>query len=224
MRSIVSTDDLRLGMFVADLDRPWLGTPFLLQGFLIESQDDMDKLRRYCEFVHVDRSRSVGGEYEEDPAARWHPEVAPANSPRPGGAAAETPGEFHDLLRTLQRHAPLLKRAGGAGAALPLPALQESDRQSVLEEELVYAAPFYEELRDALRGVAAAIETAGQPDFGRVGENLGEVVRSIQRNPDAAIWLTRLRRSDQYAYDHSLDVAVHMVVFARFLGMPEAML
>ena len=29
----IYTHDLELGMYVANLDRPWLGTPFLLQGF-----------------------------------------------------------------------------------------------------------------------------------------------------------------------------------------------
>ena len=36
MLSKVDVKDLKIGMFVADLDRPWIDTPFLLQGFLIE--------------------------------------------------------------------------------------------------------------------------------------------------------------------------------------------
>ena len=32
--------DLAIGMFVAELDRPWLDTPFLLQGFMIEEQTE----------------------------------------------------------------------------------------------------------------------------------------------------------------------------------------
>ena len=31
------TTDLRLGMYVSRLDRPWLETPFLFQGFYIEN-------------------------------------------------------------------------------------------------------------------------------------------------------------------------------------------
>jgi HD-GYP domain-containing protein (c-di-GMP phosphodiesterase class II) len=45
---------LRTGLFVADLDRPWLDTPFLLQGFLIETDDEIEALRRHCRFVHID--------------------------------------------------------------------------------------------------------------------------------------------------------------------------
>ena len=54
----VATTELALGMYVARLDRPWLETPFLFQGFPITNNADIDKLQQYCEFVYVDQSRS----------------------------------------------------------------------------------------------------------------------------------------------------------------------
>ena len=50
----VAVEDLRLGMFVVELDRPWLDTPFLLQGFLVDSQVELDTLVKYCDYVYVD--------------------------------------------------------------------------------------------------------------------------------------------------------------------------
>src|SRR5690554_4317460 len=50
----VAVEDLCKDMFVADLDRPCLDTPFLLQGFLVDSQVELDTLRKYCEYVYVD--------------------------------------------------------------------------------------------------------------------------------------------------------------------------
>ena len=32
MASKIFTTEIKVGMFVADLDRPWVDTPFLLQG------------------------------------------------------------------------------------------------------------------------------------------------------------------------------------------------
>lgn len=55
----VDVESLRIGMFVADLDREWRGTPFLLQGFLIESDEELDQLREYCGHVFVDPARST---------------------------------------------------------------------------------------------------------------------------------------------------------------------
>lgn len=55
----IPVDRLQRGMFVVELDRPWPDTPFLLQGFLIDSQIELDTLRRYCRYVYVDLERST---------------------------------------------------------------------------------------------------------------------------------------------------------------------
>lgn len=46
--------DLEPGMYVCRLDRPWIETPYLLQGFHIKSQDEIDQLNNYCEYVYID--------------------------------------------------------------------------------------------------------------------------------------------------------------------------
>lgn len=58
----IRTPDLLKGMFVTRLDRPWLGTPYKLQGFHIKSQKDIDKLLQYTEHVFIDteKSRALG--------------------------------------------------------------------------------------------------------------------------------------------------------------------
>lgn len=54
----VYSDQLKPGMYVSELDRPWLDTPFLLQGFLIESDSDIEQLQQHCEFVYIDVIKS----------------------------------------------------------------------------------------------------------------------------------------------------------------------
>lgn len=49
---------LEKGMFVAELDRPWEGTPFLFQGFMIEADEDLVMLRQHCKHVFVDDLQS----------------------------------------------------------------------------------------------------------------------------------------------------------------------
>lgn len=58
MKIKVETKDLIVGMYVSELDRPWLETPFLFQGFAITSQGDINELTRYCEYVFVDEEKS----------------------------------------------------------------------------------------------------------------------------------------------------------------------
>jgi HD-GYP domain-containing protein (c-di-GMP phosphodiesterase class II) len=53
----VSVGDLKVGMYVSRLDRPWLETRFLFQGFHITNSEDIRDLRERCEYVYVDPER-----------------------------------------------------------------------------------------------------------------------------------------------------------------------
>lgn len=52
-RKMLKVRELEPGMFVEELDRPWLETPYLLQGILIQSEEDISELAKFCEFVYV---------------------------------------------------------------------------------------------------------------------------------------------------------------------------
>ncbi|MCW9018551.1 MAG: DUF3391 domain-containing protein, partial [Kangiellaceae bacterium] len=50
----VFSEDLQPGMFVAELDRDWSESTFLIQGFTIEGPADIEEVKRQCKFVYVD--------------------------------------------------------------------------------------------------------------------------------------------------------------------------
>lgn len=54
----VYSGELEEGMYVAELDRSWLHTPFDRPGFLITQPSQIEVLRRCCEYVYVDPTRS----------------------------------------------------------------------------------------------------------------------------------------------------------------------
>jgi HD-GYP domain-containing protein (c-di-GMP phosphodiesterase class II) len=58
MRKKISVQELQLGMFVGELDRPWLGTPFLYQGFVVRTPQEIDDIRKFCREVFVDTERA----------------------------------------------------------------------------------------------------------------------------------------------------------------------
>lgn len=82
-------------MYVSELDRPWLETPFLFQGFYIRNEEEIKALSTHCQHVFVDSD-------EED---------APApESPPPMAVAEKKPSE---ALRGLKSE---IKRASGIHA------------------------------------------------------------------------------------------------------------
>jgi len=54
----VPVGDLRFGMYVAELDRPWVGTPFAFQGFMLQTERQLQALRKFCRHVFVDSGLS----------------------------------------------------------------------------------------------------------------------------------------------------------------------
>ncbi|MCW9015451.1 MAG: DUF3391 domain-containing protein, partial [Kangiellaceae bacterium] len=50
----VRVQDLKIGMYVAQLDKPWESSSFLFQGFPIESEEQIDQLKRECRSVFVE--------------------------------------------------------------------------------------------------------------------------------------------------------------------------
>jgi len=51
--------DLKVGMFVCRLDRPWEGTPFPLQGVELRSEADIKAIRDLCHYVYIDALRQA---------------------------------------------------------------------------------------------------------------------------------------------------------------------
>ncbi len=55
---MVATNDLKVGMYVQELDRPWLETPFMFQGFIIKNLDEIEMLGKYCDYVYINKKQA----------------------------------------------------------------------------------------------------------------------------------------------------------------------
>jgi HD-GYP domain-containing protein (c-di-GMP phosphodiesterase class II) len=55
----IPVSELRFGMYIAELDRPWTDTPFVFQGFVLSNEQQLEALRKYCHSVIVDVERST---------------------------------------------------------------------------------------------------------------------------------------------------------------------
>ncbi|MBL8482649.1 MAG: HD-GYP domain-containing protein [Rhodocyclaceae bacterium] len=284
-------------MFVFELDRPWLDTPFLLQGFLIEEQSQIDDLRKFCRFVYIDRSRSVGDQFAAAALPEKAAAAAPAPAPAPGRVPMPVPpsyeGSFFDLLRQMRAErtahngqaaahddarvdnihrdwmetlpdAPVEGESAGDPAAQgsavsrldprgwieglvdrwrhrrnerEASAAPASDEPSAkagpqpvypdgisVEREMRVAERAFDTGQNAVAELMTDLRANRAPDVDRVQHAVEDLASSVIRNPDALLWLTRLKRSDRYSYDHALDVAIHIMVFGRHLGLPREQL
>ena len=58
MEKQLKVSELQVGMYVSRLDRPWLETPFLIQGIRINNKKDIDILNNYCKKVYIDTEKT----------------------------------------------------------------------------------------------------------------------------------------------------------------------
>ncbi len=111
-------------MYVAELDRPWTDTPFVFQGFLLSTQQQLDALRKYCRTVFIDVER---GAVPPRPALRVaYPErVTVEQEFRPAGKAYQT-------SRSLTREVMSAVRIGRTLDAAPIATAVSTMTDSVL--------------------------------------------------------------------------------------------
>ena len=187
---IVSVADLKIGMFVADPDRPWTDLPFLLQGVLIETQKEIETFRQFCRFVYVDRSRSTGDQY----AARVQESRQPLDcTVRPSGNGEITSRRDRLLAALDIRNEPLVK-------------------------EIERAEPILSAARHNMAHAFKALQSQQLMDVPHIKEGVIEVVQSVRRHPEAAAWLTRLQKAGKYLHEHAVDVSLHMIMIGSHLG------
>ena len=208
----IDVEFLKPGIYVTDLDRPWLGTPFLLQGFLIEDEEQIAQLQRLCRTVHIDRRRSIGDQYaalvRERDLRRPLAADASLSADVSSGAAADA-GEFLSVARRVRE-----RRAPSS-----LPRARPPAHESGLEAELLYSATIIDDVHRTLESIRQGSDAEGNIDLSRVCGLVDEMAAGVERNADAMLWLTKLKITDQYSYDHAVDVSVHLMVFGRFLGL-----
>ena len=294
MAQKVMTSDLRIGMFVADLDRPWVDTPFLLQGFIIEDGDQIADLQKHCEYVIVDRARSVGDQFEAAPGAGpakrgSGPDVATRPAPATVARPVSKPIEPPPPQPVDGRSGPRLKRVrledvasrsgrgpaardddsegmfgrvfgglkgmlGGqkdrvspprpsapvappepqpetpqefeARASLLPPGTPVQTYQNVVsvEEEAPRAREVVTHATELLDKLVGDIRLGNSFEVERVEEIVEDMVDSIVRNPQALMWVAKLRQEDISAYGHGLQVSVYLTSFGRHLGFPRGQL
>jgi len=99
----VPTDELKVGMYVHELDRPWLDSPFLFQGFIIDSKEVLRQLQETCIYVIVDqqKTRLDAGEgfsniTDKEMNKQFDPE---ANSPPPVSVSFEQESQLANTIR-----------------------------------------------------------------------------------------------------------------------------
>lgn len=296
--------NLAIGMFVTALDRPWLGTPFLLEGILLENQEQIDTMNKLCQFVYVDHTVSIGEHYIAAPKLQVAIKREAGTSfagttTRPIKLAKQSPSQqkfsFYNILKEIQASNQTGQAAhrdedntdnillniqninnqvhtagaeeveenvlADSGSIVdrvkedlsqfisglsrwgkkpkkfspepddiePNEAVEQGELGQVtvfedtspVEDEIAEIYPTYHQSQIATREIFESLAHDQKIDITHVDEALDGMVASIERNPDALIWLAKLKQTDNYAYNHALNVSITLMAFASYISLPK---
>ena len=301
----IEVSKLAFGMYISELDRPWIDTPFMLQGFLLEDQTDLDNLTSICQFVYIDRTKSIGEQFtapaKVNTAIKREGSVIKLKNPAGllsdkqiySNKSAQQVGKtsFLDVLKQVKNYQPIQNaastpqdgtvfnmHAGGSLAKLEAssriqPSAQTQNNKSInqqlaedlskfigglfkrnklknniddssaaknkqaivddgyritiyeeespVENEIAAIAPVYEQSQIATRDIFQSVANEQHLDLTAVSEILDSMVESIGRTPDALLWLAKLKKTDDYAYNHALNVSITLMAFGNFLALSK---
>ncbi len=95
------------------------------------------------------------------------------------------------------------------------------EEEAPVENEIAVIYPVYEQSQIATRDIFDAIAHEQALDLSAVSDILDNMVESIGRTPDALLWLAKLKQTDDYAYNHALNVSITLMAFANFLALSK---
>ena len=195
---------LEEGMYVAHLDRPWVETPYPIQGFFIESPDDIRELEKYCDYVIIDIFRGIKPTEPPNPSLTPVTPVAGSRlkSVNGNGATGDTRGPQVRIKVT------------------PLKVMRGVYHQkTTLRREIGKAANLHKGFSDCVGDFYKNLRTGRPLNLATTCQMISQITDSIIRNPDALLWVSRLEQEQSSIYSHSLRTAIWALVFARHLGL-----
>ncbi len=210
---IIPVAELKIGMFVVEPDCPWTDLTFALQGFVISSPAQIDQFQQKCRFVQIDRTRSLNEHYAPPKERK---DRALRSAPLPGSNLEEE--EEAARQRSLFTAEQIARQKRRRRFLAFLHGQEGDEHVQALTRELGYIEPRYDNLLEALRKSFEHASTEKHFDFSNVREGVRDVAGSLQRNPDAVMWLLRLKSLDEYSFDHAMDVLVHALLLGTHIG------
>jgi len=185
----VSTAYLKVGMYVSKLDRPWVQTPFLLQGFTIQDEEEIFTLVQHCNFVYIDIDKGIMADMYLGDAPVAHTKHCLA-----------TNKQVEAILETGKKKVDYIDA-------------------STAVEELPEAKAAIEKAANCVAKIVEHDLRKGKLDMVTVNNAVTPILDSMIRNSDAFMWLSKMRHHDAYSYEHSVKNCALGIALGRHMGL-----
>ncbi len=189
----IMAHELKMGMLVSPLDRPWTESPFLMQGFSITSPKVLEKIKEICEFIYIDSARSItvdaDGKFAK-PSVRF------------GRTDSKDPVQ---------------------ASSKPLPANHEKcgARPAMTANRVALARESYQSVQQSIGNLFEGVQSSSSVDPKNIGKTSSTLVSSAIRYPSALSWLALMQKHNDKVYNHALRASTWALLCGRHIGLEE---
>ncbi len=174
----VFSSDLEVGMFVSALDKPWEKSDFLIQGFELQDELDIEAIKEECGFVYVDFCN-------ENQFKKHQLKTTASKTYKEEVLSKSNPDNFDLSKHTKHSRA--------------------TTRQS----------------SKIVKSVLDKVMLGKDFDSYSVKNTVKNMVREVLTNEEAMMMMIMMKNKDGRIAQHSLNVSILAIGFARFLGFCE---
>ncbi len=192
MKIKVFSEDLKLGMYISELNLPWIESPFLFQGFPLKNNEEIQQVQSTCEYVYVDTEKTPF-----EVKAKLETITASAQKPTKKKKRKLTKINFSDTVTLNRTHFD----------------------KSTFTDNLIKARKARDKTRSYIDNMLGEAKMGKIIDTEKTKLLVAELASNIVENLDASMWLTQLKSRDEYTAIHSLNVCVLSLTFGRALGL-----
>lgn len=190
-------------MYVAQLDRSWLETPFFFQGFEICEDREIGLLRKFCRHVYVDLERSS---LQQDTIRAANKAIQQVDDVFDG---SQRPLIDSRPITTPQKILRAIARLDPTGTLIDrLNRPRHYKNVVTTAKEAPRAADAYETAVTQMHSMLDDIKKGTGVTLDSVKDALTPMVDSVLRNHNAMAWLVYLRKLDEFAYNHAVASSV----------------
>lgn len=193
----IPVSQLRVGMYICKLDRPWLDTPFPFQGFYIRTKHEINEVQRFCEYVYIDAEKGTQP-YKESEISKPSPLLV--KEKKKSQSKVLKPSDLKQVVLNIGKY---------------------EEQTKSFKKEINNAKILFADLAHSVEQISFNIRVGKRLNISETKALTQSVVSSVIKNPNTMIWLSRLKDKGDYTYNHSLRASILATVFGRHLGLSE---
>ena len=198
-RDKIAVNQIKVGMYICKLDRPWLDTPFPFQGFYLRTKHEIEEVQRFCDYVYI-ATQKGNLLYKEAEISKPSPLLV-------GSKSKEKTRSQHLKTSDLRK--------------IKINIGKYETQTKPFKKEINNAKLLFNDLSRSIEQLGFNVRVGKKFNIAETKKLTKSVVSSVIKNPNTMIWLSRLKDKGDYTYNHALRSSVLATVFGRHLGLDE---